>query len=282
MKVSLSLFFLFLTISTYGQRPHYRGQPLDTLIITSDAGVCLLDKKGTCIGQKDSFIIFFDKNALLYKARYKREFAKRMYKIESEKIRAKQFKNRKVEPDVLDSLFTSLLVKYKKPTAENLGFNKNVFSKFVTNKKILQIAKRHKEDWQFKRKYSTKTKNNVVFNDCKNIDTFNLFLDEYKIDTAVGMVITCDIWDDIDLYIKAGNIKDDYKGVYGNTCKQPWYNQSDTTVMIWPVSIFNFDINKWLFKILPDNFYRKHTIGNDCIAYIYIEWFLRRREIIYD
>ena len=100
--------------------------------------------------------------------------------------------------EVLAELINAFSVKYNKPKFENLGLNESYFYQYVIDHRIKKVAKQYHEAWQFKRKYSTKEENKIIYKGCQNIDTINLFLKEV-VDTA-SYVITTDYWSGTGLY----------------------------------------------------------------------------------
>jgi hypothetical protein len=142
------------------------------------------------------------------------------------------------------------------------------------------VAKKYKQDWQFKRRYSSKEDNKLIYKGCQNADTFNLFLNSYKVDTG-GYIIVSDYSDEMYINIICGDKKYTYEGKYPNNFKQPWYDHSDTSWISYH-SLFNFDINKWLVAILPEDFYRRETIEISSFTNSYIKWYLKRKQIIWD
>lgn len=283
MRLLTPIAGLLLTSVVYGQQLKFRGLPVDTIFINGSSGHFHFDDKGTTTGRIDIYIIAFDKTTNKYVvADYKIVSLKGTYKPNTSEQTVKHLSkdNGKVISNTnVDSLLTAFSSKYVKPTFENIGFDKQEFLSLTDEKHIRKVAKQYKQDWHFKMYYTTKEENNILFNGCQNIDTFNLFLSS-KFDTT-GYVMVTDVWDEMRVYIKTAGKEFGFEGKYPNAFKQPWYDHSDTS-NVFAGSIVNLNINRFLVAILPDKFYRRNTIELQSLTDNYIKWYLQRRDIIYN
>jgi len=84
---------------------------------------------------------------------------------------------------------------------------------------------------------------------------------------------------DVKITTTQGNYR--FEGKYPNSYKQPWYNLSDK-YSFTSSSILNFSINSALVAMLPENFSRLGTLKFEALTNEYIEWYLKRRGIIFD
>ncbi len=275
----LITFFVFTNFG-FAQPRYFNGLPVDTVEITSSSGHYHFDESGTTTVVHDSYIIAFNKEDNNYLTEYKRTRIKLTIHPETEerkqgKTRARSFN----DEGLLDSLFTSLTVRYKPFSVEQLGLSEQDIINIIQKKRILRIAKAYNQDWQFKHKYSTRSQNERIFRGCRKIDTVKLFLDSFKVNLN-GYVLVSDYSDEMYIRIISRNKTFNFEGKYPNMLKLPWYDRSDTSVFV--KTVFNFDINRYLTAMLPTYFYRKKTIDKKALLNNYIVWYLKRREIIWD
>ena len=275
----LALFSLFINLS-YAQQKSFKGLRIDTIEITSSSGHYHFDDSGTTTGIHDSYTIAFNKELNAYFTKYKRTHVKLTTHPEAEQNRQGKIRTGTFDREnLLDSLLAALAVRYRALSIDQLGLSETEIINSINKKRIVRIAKAHKQDWHFKRKYSTRSDNEQTFRGCRNIDTLKLFVDSFKVDTN-GYVMVSDYWDEMYIRIICGNTRFIFEGKSPNKLKQPWYEKSATSVFGRPV--FNFDINKYLTAITPTYFYRKKTIDAKALLNTYIVWYLKRRGIIQD
>lgn len=283
MRLLTLIIGLLLTSVIYGQQLKFRGLTVDTIFINGSSGHYHFDDKGTTTGRTDIYTIAFDKTVNNYVvADYKTVSMKSTYEPDTSEQTVKHLskdRGKVISNTNVDGLLSAFSSKYVKPTFENIGFDKQEFLSLTDEKHIRKVAKRYKQDWHFKMYYTTKEKNNILFNGCQNIDTFNLFVSS-KFDTT-GYSMVTDVWDEMNVYIKTSDKQFGFEGKYPNAFKQPWYDHSDTA-KVFPTSIVNLNINRFLVAILPDKFYRRNTIELQSLTDNYIKWYLQRRDIIYN
>ncbi|MCU0348731.1 MAG: hypothetical protein MUC59_17460 [Saprospiraceae bacterium] len=277
-KLFLALFFLELNVAC-GQQLIFRGYPLDTISIFGSAGYYHFDEKGTTTGREDVYVIAFDNQFKYYKVvDCKRNRILNTIHPDTSIIETKHFyrqAGKQIPTILLDNLCSALNSKMTHPIFSSLFIQEQDFFSLVDKKHILEVAKRYKEDWQFKRRYSSREENKILYKGCQNIDTFNLFLTS-RFDTS-GYVMVTDVWDEINISIKTANQCHSFEGKYPNPFRQPWYEHSLEGNTI---TILNLDINRALVSILPDKFYRKDSIAFPELIKTYIKWYLQRRDII--
>lgn len=264
------------------QRLYFNGYPVDSVMLESSSGYYHFDKKGTTTGKTDEYVIGFDKQTANYiVAQYVSILSKATFHPEtfSEKFKHhREYEGKVVHDPALDSLLAAFSCRYKKPMAQNIGLSKEIFGNLANDAAIMRIAKKHRVAWQFKPKYSGKEENEALFFGCRNMDTLDYFLSS-RFDTS-GFAIVTDVWVTMDVHIVAGDRKFYFRSKYPNVFKQPWYELYEDKEK-FPRSLLNFDINKYLFAILPPNFRRKEDIDIPVLVDEYIKWYLWRRGVIY-
>lgn len=280
MRRLIILFGLIISIKANGQPLTFRGDPVYTLKIISNSGYYHFDTCGTTTGVCDEYIIVYsrEKNNYILNP-YKRTNYKITFRPHTHSGKARILK----QGLIIDSILIANLIKqfeitYLKPTSNNIGISNEEFQKLTDKKHIIQVAKGHNTDWHFKKTYSTKEQNDKVFRDCQNTDTLNLYL-ATAFDTS-GYTIVTDVSDLFKVQIITSKSKFFFEGKYPNSFKQPWYEHSDANTA-FPISILNLSINNALVKILPNNFSRLETLKIEALINEYIEWYLKRRGIIF-
>lgn len=280
VKQILILIGLTFSLSVTGQQLIYMGDYVDTIKIISNSSYYHFDDCGTTTGTYDEYILVFNKeknNYILnpyqrteYKFTFKPETSYRKEKILNQGLVVDQL--------LISDLLKQLDITYLKPTFDNIGITNEEFLKLTDKKHIIQVAKWHKTDWYFKRAYSTKEQNEIIFKGCQNTDTLNLYL-LTAFDTS-GYVVVTDVDDHFDVIISTDNNNYHFEGKYPNSFKQPWYNRSDKSSFA-STSMLNFSINSALVAILPDKFSRLETLKFEALTNEYIKWYLKRRGIIF-
>lgn len=277
----LSIFIgLIISISATGQQLTYRGDLVDTLKIISNSSYYHFDTCGTTTGIYDEFVLVFSKEKNNYVlSPYQRTEYKFTFKPDTSFIKEKVLKQGVVVDRLLiSSLLEQFEITYRKPSFDNIGMTTEEFLKLTDKKHIIQVAKWHDTDWHFKRAYSTKEQNEIIFKGCQNTDTLNLYLST-AFDTS-GYVMVTDVDDHFDVIISTSKNNYRFEGKYPNSFKQPWYNRSDKGSFA-STSVLNFSINSALVAILPDKFSRLETLKFEALTNEYIKWYLKRRGIIF-
>lgn len=250
----LSIFIgLIISISATGQQLTYRGELVDTLKIISNSSYYHFDTCGTTTGIYDEFVLVFSKEKNNYiLSPFQRAEYKFTFKPDSSFMKEKILKQGVVvDRQLISSLLAQFEITYRHPSFDNIGMTTEEFFKLTENKHIIQVAKWHDTDWQFKKSYSTKEQNDKVFKGCQNTDTLNLYL-ATAFDTS-GYAMVTDVSDLYRVHIITTENKFYFEGKYPNSFKQPWYDHSDTN-NVFPTSILNLSINNALVEILPNNF----------------------------
>jgi hypothetical protein len=277
----LSIFIgLIISISATGQQLTYRGGLVDTLKIISNSSYYHFDTCGTTTGIYDEFVLVFSKEKKNYiLSPFQRTEYKITFKPDTSFIKEKIIKQGVVvDRQLISSLLAQFEITYRQPSFDNLGMTTEEFFKLTDKMHIIQVAKWHDTDWQFKNSYSTKEQNDKIFKGCQNTDTLNLYLASV-FDTS-GYAMVTDVSDLYSVHIITPDNKFNFEGKYPNSFKQPWYDHSDTKNVL-PTSILNLSINNALVAILPNNFSRLGTLKFEALINEYIEWYLKRRRIIF-
>ena len=140
------------------------------------------------------------------------------------------------------------------------------------------MAKRHGVYWHFRKRYSTKSENELFFKQCLSIDSLQSYLiTNFK---SLGYPMITDYSNTINIWISTNQKEYRFEGKYPNHIKQPWFNHSDTTSLL-PNSILNLSINNSLLYILPKDFLLKESITNKALIDNYIVWYFEKRGMIY-
>ncbi len=280
VKQILILIGLTFSLSVTGQQLTYMGDYVDTLKIISNSSYYHFDDRVTTTGTYDEYILVFNKEKNSYILNpYQRTEYKFTFKPDTSFIKEKVLKQGVVVDRLLiSSLLEQFEITYRKPTFDNIGITNEEFLKLTDKKHIIQVSKWHKTDWHFKRAYSTKEQNEIIFKGCQNTDTLNLYLST-AFDTS-GYVMVTDVDDHFDVIISTSKNNYCFEGKYPNSFKQPWYNRSDKGSFA-STSVLNFSINSALVAILPDKFSRLETLKFEALTNEYIKWYLKRRGLIF-
>lgn len=280
LKKLVSVFSLVISIHLSAQQLTYKDERVDTLKITSNVSGFHFDTNGTTTGTRDEYCIVFNKESDNYVLNhYKR--IKYKYTNKPETLSNKEriiAHGAVIDKNLISNLLKQFETNYDKPALNNIGVSDEVFLKSVSDKHIVQVAKRHKSNWYFKRYYSTKEESAIIFNGCQNTDTLNLFL-ATAFDT-IGYSMITDYDDHFNVFISTAERKYSFEGKYPNLFKRPWYHIPNIGDFLW-VPVLNLSINSALVKILPTDFSRLETLKFETLADKYIEWYLKRRKIIY-
>jgi len=280
MKLLTILLVIVISINASGQQLTYKGEIVDTLKIISNSSFYHFDTLGTTTGVYDEYIIIFNKEKKSYILNpYKRTEYKFSFEPDTSFRKEKILK----QGIVIDRLLISNLLKqfeitYIKPNFNNIGMTNEEFFNLTDKKHIIQVAKWHKTDWQFKNSHITKEQNENIFNGCQNTDTLNLYLETCF--SKSGYVVVTDVDDHFDVIISTTNANYCFEGQYPNAFKQPWYGHSDSGSFA-KTTLLNFSINNALVELLPGNFSRLETLKFEALCNEYIEWYLKRRGIIF-
>jgi len=280
MKIQLIILLTLLSTIIFGQQLKFKGELVDTIFIKSHWSVYQFDDKGTTKGKANVFSIVFDfkLNDYVINQYYQDEYV-RTIRPDTIKIKTKDL-NKGLKKNVAETKLEKLLNSLNKNVEPKDLINQIdtvAFKEFVTAKQIKRIAKTHKIDWEFKRKYSTKEENLAFFKSCKSVDTLKLYFTERFDD--VGYVVITDVSNTYNIIISTTNSEYQFEGKYPNPVKQPWYDHSDTSQNL-PSIILNLNINKSLKKILPENFWQINTISDEMLFNDYITWYFKRRHMI--
>lgn len=280
MNQLLIIVGLAISISSTGQQLTYKGDIVDTVKIISNSSYYHFDSCGTTSGIYEEYIIAYNKEKKNYILNpYQRTEYKFTFKPETSLKKEKKLKKGNVVDQLLISnLLEQFEISYRKPSFENIGISKDAFLKLTDKKHIIQVAKWHQSDWKFGKLYFTKEENEKIYRGCQSTDTFNLYL-ACSFDTAGYSMIT-DADDHFDVIFSTAQNKYRFEGKYPNSFKQPWY--SYLNIEGFPsASVLNFSINSALVEILPSNFSRVNTLKFEALTNEYIEWYLKRRGVIF-
>jgi hypothetical protein len=277
VKKLIILIGLCFSIRATSQQLTFRNESVDTLKIVSSAGHYHFDKKGTYTTLTDQISLVFDSDKQTYLvSSYKR--TSNIGTFDPPKVETKEIKTPKpnINPAAIGSLLIALQNGNIQPTFDNIGITSDQFSSLTAPNKIIQVAKWHKSDWHFKKSFSTKEQNEMRFKGCQNKDTFNLYLkDVYEIGQTSYAMVT-DVHNTFEIFVITKNNKHHFEGKYPNPFRQPWYEISDKSS-----TTINLSINSTLARLLSKQFNNWASLDFGELTNDYIEWYLKRRGIIF-
>jgi len=287
MRVQILIILNFFFASClFGQQLSYKGLLVDSLLITTYSQKYTyhppIDKQPKLKRRSDYYSIEFNKEKKNYQvANNKRIFNEIILDfrkgdvnlVESKKKERKNKNNigKVICHEDIDSLINAFTLKYKQPSNTNLGIDSVMLLNYITENKFDENY--HWCDAQCYRAkfYTNDEEKKAIINDCRNLDTFNVYL-KIMFDTT-GFIVSDGDEDEICFNIFASGEVFFYVGKYPNAFKQPWYNYSDMSDGL-PAPIFNLDINKYLARILPEEFPIKKKLEISGLFDDYIKWYL--------
>ena len=269
-----------VSINTIGQQLSYKGGQVDTVKINSNSSYYHFDSLGTTSGTYDEYLINYNVEKNSYYLEFFRRTEYRItYKPDTLIEKSKILNSKKsIDNILISNLLSQFDTSYVEPTINQLGLTSKEFQKLTKKKQILKVAKFHDEKWQFKRTYSTKEKNQKIFDGCQQTDTFDLYL-KTVFDTT-GYVVITDVDSRFEVEISTNKKDFLFEGKYPNPFRQPWYYFSEDGD-VFTTTVLNLSINNALVEILPKEFTNFSTLKIEALIDDYIEWYLKRREIIY-
>lgn len=277
---------LLSVVNVSAQQLNFKGNSVDSLKFISYSSAFLFDGEGTTKAKKHTLLILYDSKQLNYSvAHYSNENITIRFRPEKHhdtlEIDRKYFK-KYIGKNVRVRLLDSLLKAYDttiKLSLETLHLPKPL-SKYVTLKELKKVAKTHGQDWYFKSRYTMKDEKDSLVNAFKNKDTILLYLKGLNNDTSHYFVTDGSTFYEFNIYAKGKVYK--YESSYPNNLGLLWFNFSggnrlldDTHYLINPY------VNRYLVQILPPDFYMISGLKLSNLIDGYIEWFLKRREILY-
>ncbi|BDD05480.1 hypothetical protein [Aureibacter tunicatorum] len=294
----MKLFFLLALILTVSfealsQQLNFNESQIDSVIIHSCLGSGFYNKKGKSIFKKNKICIGYDSLNNTYKYDYYKDIKTIHYKGQkaSEDIvkKNRKYSNKKVDTGNLNSLFYSF--SKEKPANQFFADLKKDFETNVSKTKILDVAKNYRKDWKFNLNYTTKSEKKSFFNNCASLDTFQLYLNTRFLNKGEIYVIDYTNMFGVTIYTKDST--HNFEGLYPYPFKQPWFKEENIIIptdtlangeiigLLGRKSVLNLNINKYLTLLLPKDFLLRKSISSDELFYDYIEWYLKRRKIIY-
>ena len=259
MKLKLSILFVFLHSILFSQNFEFEKTFIQEILITSRSGYYDIEK-GESIGHED-FVA------------YKKDTDTNKWQLIKY---LKDSKNKKEQKTLTNKKIDTFLESFKSSltnlTISDFDISKAQFYNLTTEKKIRKIAKHRKSAWNFKKRYSTKQENEMIFRNCQDTILFNKFLKQ-AFDTSRFYPIISDAWNIINISLVTDIDTLEFEGTMPNINKLPWYNQSGDLFEF--ESILNPDINKYLLSILPNDFLNIGSIKKENLIYSYIIWYLK-------
>ncbi len=275
MKQILTIIGLIILIGVSGQKLTFKGELVDSIKISSEYN--FISNSYSTRGIYDKYLITFEKDKNAY---YLQSYNRTKYKITLYNIKfktsqlVKRGKITLIDSRKIANLLVQFEATYVKPTSESIGLTIQEFNKLTDKKYILKVANQYN---YFKEISSQNDENEKIFKDCQSLDTFNYFLST-AFDT-IGYVMVTHISDVFEVYISTDKNKYRFEGKCPNIYKQPWYINS--TNGGFSTSLLNLSINNALIDLLPAKFSRLSTLKREALINEYIEWYLKRKNIIY-
>lgn len=275
MKYLLIIFLACCLEVVFAQQLSYKGELVDTILVTSLNSVYHFDKHGTTTGRVDSFMVVYNKDYSCYKATYSRTHFTSVLSLDSFFMDRTMVRgNLKIDIDKVSCLLSQLETGSIKPDAKTLDIDSNTLSRLANKNRILKIARRIKHAWKFAPAYSWPEENRTFFRACASIDSLNRYLAlSIKFDTTYGYIMVTDYSDNYNLYITTTNNSCRFEGKYPNVFRQPWYNFCDKKEA-FPAKLFNLNINRALAALLPKKFQNNSSLNTQSLIDKYIEWYL--------
>lgn len=287
MRVRILIILNFFSASClFGQQNSYKGLLVDSLIITSYSQKYTynppVDKYPKLNRRSDYYSIVFNKEKNNYQvANNKTIFSEiawdiweGLFNYEVSKKKERKNKNnigKVICHENIDSLINAINIKYKQPSNTNLGIDSVLLQDHITEHKFDENYHWCEAHCLGAKPYYNNEEKKTLINDCRNIDTFNVYL-KTMFDTT-GFIVSDGDEDEICFNIFASGEVFSYVGKYPNAFKQPWYDYSEMSDGL-PAPILNLDINKYLSRILPEEFPIKKTLEISGLIDDYIKWYL--------
>lgn len=280
------IIFLLICVRGSAQKLSFRGNVVNQVLIESSNGYYHIEKKSS-IGSKHVFNIKYSEPVHKYIAEeyldvsYENSFADTLQNKKTSKNKC-IFKTNKNLNLYLDSLLLSLNKSIYPIDLASINTSKSDFEKMVNDKAIKKVIRQvNKNESFFERlfcvlewSFLSKAEKKGIISDCQNIDTLNDYLIN-QFDTA-GISITRDYWDVFEIRIITNSKNYYFYCSFENGYRHPWCDNT------WKMRIIlNPEINKFLLKILPNNFKGKRSLESNQLINEYLKWMLNKREVIF-
>lgn len=263
MKLHISISLFFISSILFSQNLDFDETLIREILIASQSGYHDI-RQGKSIGHQDLIV-------------YSKDLDNNKWEIkEYLKDSEIQKKPKHITNSQMNSFFDSFKSSLPYLTISDFNISVTQFNSLTTEKEIRKIAKQTKSAWNFKRKYSSKQENQLIFNNCQDTTLFNKFL-EQAFDTSRFYPIITDVWSMINISFITNKDTIKFEGTMPNLNKLPWYNQSGDLFEF--ESILNPEINNILLSILPNDFLEIESIKHENLIYYYIIWYLKENGI---
>ena len=275
MKPLLIIISTLLTHLTLAQPLAIKGERIDTIVIESTTSSYQFDELGTTKGISEQLFIALntETNSYVVEAHHHIQFSRTYDEpTNNEKLKClNQHIGTAINNDLLEQLISSLQISLQ-PNSMNLSITPKDMRVNASKKEIMKVARNNDWAWQFKSKYSMKEDNELFFEACQSIDTFNLFLNS-KFDSILPLMVT-DYSNFITVKISTSNNCYSFTGSYPDPLRQPWSNN-----LTPDKEVINLNINRALEQILPDGFQNKGSISTQALFELYIVWYFKRNNM---
>jgi len=280
MKNLFIIVFILISNSIFGQQVEFRSEKIDTIEFISSVGPDETKSLQWSIDKVNRFIIVFDSISQKYIVKdYLIETNRYSIETREEKIDKKsidKFENETIQSIDIQNLVAALDTNIYPITFDHLNHTELEFEKFVHEQSVVLVAEKYEIKRKFERKYSEE-EIQIIFKDCYNIDTFNLFL-KYEFVFYPYPVFEIGYWNFINFFIKTNKANYRFESSYNYTYRQPWNEivTGDSTYR----SILNFELNEQIIKILPNDFLNMVSLKKESLYNRYIEWYIKRKGIL--
>ena len=262
--------FVLLTMVYYhsiAQPIQYDNNNVDSIIIKSAYGTHNMKRFYT---KEDVYILYYDTAIDNFKIggyikteqinKHKKQKIIKKYDIQSD-----------IKEKIQNLLFAIEDTSYKPVYLSDFNINENNIVSIIDS--TIQMYKEYYYPQRFKKDY---------IQECKNIDTFRLFLTEhyskrllkeYRHISSRGSRFS--------IYIKTA-LNTYY--IWGSTfykSQHPWNKFNEDLKYSTCVRMINFNINKSLLEILPKDFFNITNLTEIGVIQDYIEWYVYRKECEY-
>ncbi len=280
MKLLFTIIFSLFCFSLLGQRIKFNNEMVDTIMIKSHNSSFQFDKKGTTKGKADVYKIYYDSldkkyiKQKYYRDEYQQTFRPKSFKINTTKRKSKNGVNQTNLQKLITAISTNI-----EPNKLIEQIDTTEIQGLVSKDRIKKIAKWHKIDWHFKRRYSTIEENKKFYKECQSMDTFKKYLAN-QFNNKFYTIVT-DYSSTINIWITTTTSEYRFEGKYPNPFKMPWYNHNTHTKNSLAKPILNLNVNKSLESILPKGFLLRESLTTEALVDDYIEWYFKRRDMMF-
>jgi len=267
-KCNIVLILLMIGYSySIAQPIQYDNGNVDSIIIRSASGYHNM-KEFYC--KEEVYILCYDTDIdnFTISGYIKMQDVRRYKKVERNTI-----KKYDIQYDIKEKiqfLLSAIEQTYRPVNLSDFGINENNIVPMIDS--TMRLYKKYYLQDKFK---------NYYIQECKNIDTFRLFLTEhYSRNLANSYRSNSSSGSGFSIYIKTSLNTYYISSSSFYASKQPWNKFLNGDMkLLSSIGIVNFNINNSLLEILPKDFFQIIDLTNIGVIWDYIEWYVERKEI---